>query len=45
MTRRIFIDPVAHLEGHARVEILLDGQGNAANSYSQILELRGFERF
>jgi F420-non-reducing hydrogenase large subunit len=45
MTRRITIDPITRLEGHGRVEILLDEQGNAQHAFLQIPELRGFERF
>jgi F420-non-reducing hydrogenase large subunit len=42
---RITIDPITRLEGHGKIEIFLDANGNVANSYFQIPELRGFERF
>ncbi len=42
---RITIDPVTRLEGHGRIEIFLDEHGDVANTYFQIPELRGFERF
>lgn len=42
---RITIDPITRLEGHGKVEIFLDDEGNVANTYFQIPELRGFERF
>lgn len=42
---RITIDPITRLEGHGKIEIFLDGDGNVANAYLQIPELRGFERF
>ncbi len=45
MTQRITIDPITRLEGHGKIEIFLDDKGNVANSYFQIPELRGFERF
>lgn len=45
MTRRIVIDPITRLEGHGKIEILLDEQGNAATARLQVPELRGFERF
>ena len=45
MTQRISIDPITRLEGHGKIEIFLDDQGNVANTYFQIPELRGFERF
>jgi F420-non-reducing hydrogenase large subunit len=43
--RRISIDPITRLEGHGRIEIFLDEQGEVANVYFQVPELRGFERF
>ena len=43
--QRISIDPITRLEGHGKIEIFLDDKGNVANSYFQIPELRGFERF
>ncbi len=45
MTRRITIDPITRLEGHGRIEVLLDEEGNAEAAYLQIPELRGFEAF
>ncbi len=43
--KRISIDPITRLEGHGKIEIFLDEQGDVANTYFQIPELRGFERF
>ncbi|MEW5986905.1 MAG: nickel-dependent hydrogenase large subunit, partial [Chloroflexota bacterium] len=43
--QRITIDPITRLEGHGKIEIFLDDEGNVANTYFQIPELRGFERF
>src|SRR3990172_4292697 len=45
MTQRITIDPITRLEGHGKIEIFLDEKGDVANTYFQIPELRGFERF
>ncbi len=45
MTQRISIDPITRLEGHGKIDIFLDDKGDVANSYFQIPELRGFERF
>ncbi|MBT0665338.1 Ni/Fe hydrogenase subunit alpha [Geobacter pelophilus] len=45
MSQRIVIDPITRLEGHGRIEIFLDQQGNVSDAYWQVLELRGFERF
>ncbi len=42
---RITIDPITRLEGHGKIEIFLDDEGNVANAYLQIPELRGFEQF
>jgi len=41
----ITIDPITRLEGHGRIQIFLNEDGNVANAYLQIPELRGFERF
>lgn len=43
--QRITIDPITRLEGHGKIEIFLDEHGDVANTYFQIPELRGFERF
>jgi F420-non-reducing hydrogenase large subunit len=43
--QRITIDPITRLEGHGKIEIFLDPEGNVANTYFQVPELRGFERF
>lgn len=43
--KRILIDPITRLEGHGKIEIFLDDNGNVKNAYWQIPELRGFERF
>lgn len=43
--KRISIDPITRLEGHGKIEIFLTEEGDVANVYLQIPELRGFERF
>ncbi|WP_455367231.1 Ni/Fe hydrogenase subunit alpha [[Eubacterium] cellulosolvens] len=43
--KRITINPITRLEGHGKIEIFLNDQGNVANAYLQIPELRGFEKF
>jgi len=45
MTRRITIDPITRLEGHGKIEIFLNDEGNVENAYLQVPELRGFEKF
>ena len=45
MKQRITIDPITRLEGHGKIEIFLDEEGEVENAYLQIPELRGFEQF
>ncbi len=45
MKQRITIDPITRLEGHGKIEIFLDEEGNVENTFFQIPELRGFEQF
>ncbi|HLC02206.1 MAG TPA: Ni/Fe hydrogenase subunit alpha [Anaerolineales bacterium] len=42
---RISIDPITRLEGHGKIDIFLTEEGEVANAYLQVPELRGFERF
>ena len=43
--KRVTINPITRLEGHGKIEIFLDDQGDVANAYFQVPELRGFEKF
>lgn len=43
--KRVTISPITRLEGHGKIEIFLDPEGNVANAYFQVPELRGFEQF
>jgi F420-non-reducing hydrogenase large subunit len=43
--KRISIDPITRLEGHGKIEIFLDNEGEVDNVYFQVPELRGFETF
>jgi len=45
MAKKITIDPITRLEGHGKIEIFLDENGNAENAYLQVPELKGFEQF
>lgn len=45
MAKKITIDPITRLEGHGKIEIFLDDDGNVKNAYLQVPELRGFEQF
>jgi NAD-reducing hydrogenase large subunit len=39
------IEPVTRVEGHGKVTILLDEEGNVSRARLHIVEFRGFERF
>lgn len=43
--KRITIDPITRLEGHGKIEIFLNEDGEVSNVYFQVPELRGFEKF
>jgi NAD-reducing hydrogenase large subunit len=43
--RRVAIDPVSRVEGHGKVTLLLDAQGQVQQVRLHIVEFRGFERF
>ena len=45
MTKKITIEPVTRVEGHGKVTIHLDDNGNVVQSRLHIVEFRGFERF
>lgn len=42
---KISIDPITRLEGHGKIEIFLDSEGNPEDAVLQVPELRGFEEF
>ncbi|HEV2208021.1 MAG TPA: Ni/Fe hydrogenase subunit alpha [Verrucomicrobiae bacterium] len=42
---RIVIDPVTRIEGHAKISIFLDDQGNVSDAEFHVVEFRGFEKF
>ncbi|MBU1370723.1 MAG: Ni/Fe hydrogenase subunit alpha [Bacteroidetes bacterium] len=45
MSKKITIEPVTRVEGHGKVTIHMDAQGNIQQSRLHIVEFRGFERF
>ncbi len=45
MGQKITIEPVTRVEGHGKVTIHLDNQGNVEQTRLHIVEFRGFERF
>ncbi|MBM4465989.1 MAG: Ni/Fe hydrogenase subunit alpha [Chloroflexi bacterium] len=45
MQKKISIDPITRLEGHGRIDLFLNEDGELENAYLVIPELRGFEKF
>ncbi len=45
MAKKITIEPVTRVEGHGKVTIHIDDQGNVNQTRLHIVEFRGFERF
>jgi NAD-reducing hydrogenase large subunit len=43
MSRRIVIDPVTRIEGHAKISVHLDDAGRVADARFHVVEFRGFE--
>jgi len=43
--KHVTIEPITRLEGHGKIDIFLDAQGDVERAYLQIPELRGFEVF
>lgn len=45
MTKTITIDPVTRIEGHARITLKLDEQGQVDDAQFHVTQFRGFEKF
>jgi NAD-reducing hydrogenase large subunit len=45
MSKKITIEPVTRVEGHGKVTIHIDDEGNILQTRLHIVEFRGFERF
>jgi F420-non-reducing hydrogenase large subunit len=45
MAKTLTIAPVTRIEGHGKVTINLDDSGNVAETFVNVVELRGFEKF
>ena len=45
MSKRIVIDPVSRIEGHANISIFKDEAGNVSDAEFHVVEFRGFEKF
>ena len=44
MSKRILIDPVTRIEGHAKISIDVDDAGKVTDAHFHIIEFRGFEK-
>jgi len=45
MSQTITIDPVTRLEGHGKITIHLNGQGEVEDAHFHVTQIRGFEKF
>src|SRR5579863_512962 len=45
MTQTITIDPVTRLEGHGKITIQLNAQGQVEDAHFHVTQVRGFEKF
>ncbi len=45
MTKAIIINPVTRIEGHAKISVHLDGDGEVDCARFHVVEFRGFEKF
>jgi F420-non-reducing hydrogenase large subunit len=43
--KKVTIDPITRLEGEAKIDIFLNDEGDVADAFFQVMELRGFEKF
>jgi len=43
MSQRIVVDPITRIEGHLRIEVDVDSQGNVVNALSAGTQVRGIE--
>ncbi|MBM9537738.1 Ni/Fe hydrogenase subunit alpha [Desulfobulbus alkaliphilus] len=43
--KKIEINPITRLEGHGKIAIFLDDNGNVDDAFFQTVEFRGFEKF
>jgi len=45
MAQRILIDPVTRIEGHAKITVHIDDNGQVSDARFHVVEFRGFEKF
>ncbi len=45
MSKKVTIEPITRIEGHAKISIFLDDAGKVADAKFHVTEFRGFEKF
>jgi NAD-reducing hydrogenase large subunit len=45
MSKTVVIDPITRIEGHAKISIFLDDNGDVSDARFHVVEYRGFEKF
>ena len=43
--KKLVIDPVTRIEGHAKIDIFLDDAGHVTDTHFHVTQVRGFEKF
>ena len=43
--KKLVIDPVTRIEGHAKIDIYLDDAGHVTDTHFHVTQVRGFEKF
>ncbi|MEO8596846.1 MAG: Ni/Fe hydrogenase subunit alpha [Candidatus Solibacter sp.] len=43
--KKLVIDPVTRIEGHAKIDIYLDDSGHVTDTHFHVTQVRGFEKF
>lgn len=43
--KKLVIDPVTRIEGHAKIDIFLDDEGRVSDTQFHVTQVRGFEKF
>ena len=43
--KKLVIDPVTRIEGHAKIDIYLDDAGHVSDTHFHVTQVRGFEKF
>src|ERR1039458_4599877 len=43
--RKLVINPVTRIEGHAKIDIYLDDAGHVTDTHFHVTQVRGFEKF